>query len=336
VVSHHPCNDRLKTSPILRTTRGRTEHYLTGNRRQEPAAATLLPWIFINGTAVEPGGVGPLLRRWREARHFSQLDLSLEAGVSARHLSFLETGRAQPSREMLLTLSGVLDVPLRERNFLLLAAGYAPLYGETSLDDPRMNQVRAAVEIILRSNEPRSAIAHDRHWNIVMANEAFIRFLIITLNEAPAGLLPLRVSTAPRLNVLRLLFDPQGLRRIIINWEAIAKSLLNEAYRRLAWARDDTLKNLITEVLSYPGVPQRWREPDLEAPHDLLLPMELNIDGNVARMFSTVTTVATPHDVTLQELHSEVVYPADAETELVLQKYQEQMQVKLNQALNDT
>src|SRR6267142_4759624 len=111
----------------------------------------------LNGTVIEPNGVGPLLRRWREARHLSQLELALEAQVSARHISFLETGRAAPSREMLLTLSNVLDVPLRERNFLLLAAGYAPIYRETSLDDPRMTQVRSAMEIILKSNEPRSA-----------------------------------------------------------------------------------------------------------------------------------------------------------------------------------
>jgi transcriptional regulator with XRE-family HTH domain len=150
--------------------------------------------IHRNGTAVEPSGVGPLLRRWRESRHLSQLELALEAQVSARHLSFLETGRAEPSREMLLTLSNVLDVPLRERNFLLLAAGYAPIYGETSLDDPRMLQVRTAVEVILKSNEPRSALAHDRHWNVVMANGAFVRFLTLTLGKAPAGLLPLRVS----------------------------------------------------------------------------------------------------------------------------------------------
>ncbi len=282
-----------------------------------------------NGTAVEPSGVGPLLRRWREARHLSQLDLALDAEVSARHVSFLETGRAEPSREMLLMLANVLDIPLRERNFLLLAAGYAPVYGETSLDDPRMTQVRAAVEVILKSNEPRSALAHDRHWNIVMANEAFVRFLTVTLGKEPAGLLPLTVSTLPRLNVLRLLFDPNGVRKIIVNWEAIAKSLLNEAYRRLAWARDDTLKDLITEILAYPGVPARWREPDLEAPHELILPMELNVGGNIARMFSTVTTVATPHDVTLQELHVEVFYPADAETESVPQSYEEPVRAKL-------
>lgn len=272
-----------------------------------------------------------MLRRWREARHLSQLDLALDAEVSARHISFLETGRAEPSREMLLSLANVLDIPLRERNLLLLAAGYAPVYGETSLDDPRMSQVRAAVEIILKSNEPRSALAHDRHWNIVMANEAFVRFLTVTTGMKPAGLVPLQVSALPRLNVMHLLFDPNGMRKIIVNWEAIAKSLLNDAYRRLAWARDDALKKLITEILQYPGVPARWREPDLEAPHEVILPMELNLDGTIARMFSTVTTVATPHDVSLQELHVESFYPADAETELVLTKYGERLASKLKQ-----
>lgn len=285
--------------------------------------------IHRNGTAVEPSGVGPLLRRWREARHLSQLDLALDAEVSARHISFLETGRAEPSREMLLMLSNVLDIPLRERNFLLLAAGYAPVYGETSLDDPRMTQVRAVVEVMLRSNEPRSALAHDRHWNIVMANAAFIRFVTGVAGKEPTGLAPLTITKAPRLNVLHLLFDPNGFRKVIVNWEAIAKSLLNEAYRRLAWARDDEMRKLITEILAYPGIPARWREPDLEASHDLILPMELNLDGKIARMFSTVTTVSTPNDVTLQDLHVEVFYPADTETESVLQVYEEQVRREL-------
>jgi transcriptional regulator with XRE-family HTH domain len=271
-----------------------------------------------DGTTIELGGVGPLLRRWREARHLSQLELALEAEVSSRHISFLETGRAEPSRAMLLTLANVLDVPLRERNLLLLAAGFAPIYSETGLDDARMGTVRAAVEIILRNNEPRSAYAHDRHWNIVMANQAFIKFLTVVLGAQPAGLGPLQVAAAPRLNVLRLVFDPESARKLIVNWETVAKSLLNEAYRRLAWARDDALKNLISEVLSYPGVPERWREPDLEAPRDLILPTELSWNGTIARMFSTITTVATPNDVTLQDLYIEAFYPADAATEKLL------------------
>src|SRR5215471_13990800 len=265
-----------------------------------------------NGTAIQPIGVGPLLRRWREARHLSQLELALEAEVSARHICFLETGRAEPSRAMLLTLAKVLDVPLREQNYLLMAAGFAPIYGETGLDDPRMSRVRTAIEIILKNNEPRSAYAHDRHWNIVMANQAFIRFLTIILGRPPAGLEPLRIACAPRLNILRLVFDPDSVRKVIVNWETVAQALLNEAGRRLAWARDETLKNLIDEMLGYPGVPARWREPDLEAPRDLILPTELNLGGTSLRMFSTVTTLATPNDVTLQDLHIEAFYPADA------------------------
>lgn len=271
-----------------------------------------------NGAAVQPIGVGSLLRRWREARHLSQLDLALEAEVSSRHISFLETGRAEPSRTMLLTLANVLDVPLREQNYLLLAAGFAPVYGETGLDDPRMASVRAAVEIILKNNEPRSAYAHDRHWNIVMANQAFVKFLTILLGQPPAGLQPLQIAAAPHFNVLRLVFDPASIRKVIINWQTIAKSLLNEAYRRLAWARDDALQALITEMLSYPDVPERWREPDLEAPRDLILPTELNLGGTTARMFSTITTLATPNDVTLQDLHIEAFYPADDATEKLL------------------
>lgn len=271
-----------------------------------------------NGGAVQPGGAGPLLRRWREARHLSQLKLALDAEVSSRHISFLETGRAEPSRAMLMTLANVLDIPLRERNFLLLAAGFAPIYGETGLDDPRMSRVRTAVEIILKNNEPRSAYAHDRHWNIVMANQAFITFVTIALGAQPAGLKPLRVLSPPQLNVLHLVFDPNRVRKLIVNWETVAKSLLNEAYRRLAWARDDELKELIAGILSYPGVPERWREPDLEAPRDLILPMELNLGGKIARMFSTVTTLATPNNVTLQDLHIEAFYPADAQTEALL------------------
>jgi transcriptional regulator with XRE-family HTH domain len=272
----------------------------------------------------EPIGPGRLLRRWREARRLSQLELALEAEVSARHLSFVETGRATPSREMLITLANVLDVPLRERNVLFLAAGYAPVYGETSLNDPRMSQVRDVIEIMLRSNEPRAAIAHDRYWNVVMANAAFVRLLSIVLGKAPAGLSAMQVATAPRVNLLHLLFDPDSLRRVIVNWEASAQALLNQAYRRLAWARDEMLKALIDDVLKYPGVPARWREPELEARHALILPMELNFNGKVARMFSTVTSVATPHDVTLQDLHIEVFYPADAESESTLQEYEEE------------
>jgi transcriptional regulator with XRE-family HTH domain len=280
----------------------------------------------------KPTGAGPLLRRWRKARRLSQLELALEAEVSARHLSFVETGRATPSREMLLTLATVLDVPLRERNVLLLAAGYAPVYGQTSLNDPRMSQVRAVIEIMLRSNEPRAAVAHDRYWNVLMANAGFVRLLTIVLGKAPAGLSAMQVATSPQVNLLHLLFDPDGLRRVIVNWEASAKALLNQAHRRLAWARDDRLKALIGNVLKYPGVPARWREPELDAPQALILPIELDFNGKVARMFSTVTSVATPHDVTLQDLHIEIFYPADTESEAILHDFEQHIKALFRQA----
>lgn len=268
-----------------------------------------------NGTVVE-SGAGPLLRRWRESRHLSQLEFALEAEVSSRHISFLETGRSAPSREMLLTLSNVLDVPLRERNILLLAAGYAPVYRETSLDDPRMSHVRAALEMILRQQEPRSAFAFDRHWNLVMGNAAFVRFLTAVMGQPPAGFLPLKLAAEPRMNLLHLLFDPNAIRKVIVNWEPIAKSLLNQAYRAAAWARDNSIQELITAILSYPGVPANWREPDLETPPALMLSFELRTpDGKIARMFSTITTLSAPEDVTLQELHIEAFYPADKESE---------------------
>lgn len=215
---------------------------------------------------IERGGVGPLLRRWREERRLSQLDLALEADVSARHISFLETGRSTPSREMLLTLSTVLDVPLRERNLLLQAAGYAPIYRETSLDDPRMAQVRSALELLLKQHEPASAFAFDCHWNLVMVNEAFfVNLLTFGLGEAPAGLSPFRLSSDRRWNLLRLLFDPEGLRKFIVKREPVAKALLNDAYRSAAWARDEMMQKLLSEVLAYPGVPARFREADLDA-----------------------------------------------------------------------
>ena len=265
-------------------------------------------------SAIELNGVGPLLRRWREARHLSQLELALEAEVSARHVSFLETGRAAPSRQMLLTLSNVLDVPLRERNTLLQAAGYAPVYRETSLDDPSMTQVRTALELILKQHEPHSAYAFDCYWNLLMANEAFVRFLIALFGKEPSGLTPFKVSAPPRMNIMHMLFDPNGLRKFITNWEAVAKDLLNQAHRRAAWARDPKMQELIDTLLAYPGIPARWREPDLETPPSLVLPVEMLLDGKPARFFSTITTLGTPQDVTLQELHIEAFYPADATT----------------------
>jgi transcriptional regulator with XRE-family HTH domain len=272
-----------------------------------------------SATTTETAGAGALLRRWRESRHLSQLELALEAEVSTRHLSFVESGRATPSCEMLLKLAHVLDVSHRERNALLLAAGYAPLYRETPLRDQRMSQVRTALRLILKQNEPRSAFAFDRYWNVVMANAAFIRFLTFVFGRPPRGLEPLDVCDPPQWNVLHLVFDPKAVRRIIVNWEPVAKALLDHAHRAAMWSRDAKLDELIASLLAYPGVPARWREPDLEDPQALLLPFELDLGGGkIARMFSTVATLSTPQDVTLQDLHVEAFYAADEKTEAVL------------------
>lgn len=263
-----------------------------------------------------PSRCGPLLRRWRELRHLTQLDLALDAGVSARHVSFLETGKNVPSRAMLYTLCEVLDIPLRERNVLFLAAGYAPPYRETTLDDAAMTDARIALELILRQHEPYSAFACDRYWNLVMSNAAHVAFLRHTVGARAAALTPYTVLPTPRLNVLHLVFAPDAVRPYIGNWAQVAKALLGQVQRVAAWSHDHAMHELIAELLAYPEVPRQWREPDLDAPRLLMLPCELINLGveRPARMFTTVTTLSGPQDITLQDLHIEAFYLADAET----------------------
>ena len=263
-----------------------------------------------------PRGCGPLLRRWRELRRLTQLDLALDAGISARHLSYIETGKTLPSREMLLALAQTMDLPLRERNLLFLAAGYAPLYEQTPLDDARMDEARSALQLILRQHEPYSAFACDRYWNLVMANAAYVGFLQYTVGARAARLEPYAVLPETRLNVLHLIFEDGPLRRVIVNWQEVAKTLLEQVQRTALWTHDHELHALIAALLAYPGVPQAWREPRLDTPRRLLLPCELTHLGAAhnARMFSTMTTLSGPQDITLQDLHIEAFYPADAET----------------------
>lgn len=263
-----------------------------------------------------PSRCGPLLRRWRELRHLTQLDLALDANVSARHISFLETGKNVPSREMLYTLANVLNVPLRERNVLFLAAGYAPPYRETALDDASMADARLALQLILRQHEPYSAFACDRYWNLVMANAANVAFLRYTLGARAAALEPYTVLESPRLNILRLVFAPDAMRPYIGNWEQVAKTMLEQVQRVAAWTHDHAMHELIAELLAYPDVPRHWQVPDIDAPRMLILPCELVNLGvdRPARMFTTVTTLTGPQDITLQDLHIEAFYPADAET----------------------
>ena len=254
------------------------------------------------------GHVGPLLRHWRAARRVSQLDLALDADVSSRHLSFVETGRAQPSREMVLRLAEALEVPLRERNALLLAAGYAPLYRETDLGAPEMVDARLAVEFILAKQEPYPAIVVDRHWNLLLANPATHRFLALFLPGPPAG----------PLNVMRLIFDPQGVRPFVENWEEVARHLVERLHREAAGPPDETTRALLEELLAYPGVPSDWRTPQLDRVPAPLLSIVYRKGDLRLSVFSTITTFGTPQDVTLQELRIECFFPADEATRALL------------------
>lgn len=258
---------------------------------------------------------GTLLRSWRELRHLSQLELALEANVSARHISFVETGRANPSREMVLMLASVLDVPLREQNAMLHAAGFAPAYRETSLTDPQMAQVRQALELILRQQEPFPALVFDRNWDLLMANAAYARLITVLSGRAELVVAPYVPTSAPRLNVLRAVFAPDGWRPFFANWEALARQMLARWHREAGVHGDPAHQELLAEVLRYPDVPARWHEPDLASPPELVVPVELRLGEQTLTMFSTITTLGSPQDITLQELRIEAFHPVDDATE---------------------
>ena len=254
-------------------------------------------------------GPGTLLRQWRARRRLSQLDLAVEAGVSSRHLSFVETGRAQPSREMVLLLARALDVPLRDRNALLTAAGYAPIYRETPLAAPAMAHVRRALDFILRQQEPYPALVLDRHWNVLAVNEGSARVQAIFLDAT-------RVAALGAPNAMRLMFHPDAFRPHIVNWEATAASLIQWLHRDAASGFGDAeTRALLDELLSYPDVPRQWRTLDLDASTAPFLPIEFRKGELTLRYFTTLTSLGTPHDITLQELRVESFFPADEATE---------------------
>ncbi|HZL73264.1 MAG TPA: helix-turn-helix transcriptional regulator [Planctomycetota bacterium] len=253
------------------------------------------------------GSVGALLRYWRGARRLSQLALAVEANVSVRHLCFVETGRAKPSREMVLLLSRALDVPLRERNALLLAAGFAPEHRETNLGAPELAAVRGALDAILRKQEPFPAVVMNRHWDILASNEGAARFF---------GFLLGRQASNDRANVLRMMFDPRGLRPFVENWESVAEALIRRLHREaVGGVADAATVDLLKEITAYPGVPPRWRLLNLEVPLVPVIPVRFRKEAKVFSFFSTVTTLGTPLDVTLQEIRVECFFPADAATE---------------------
>jgi transcriptional regulator with XRE-family HTH domain len=246
-----------------------------------------------------------LLRQWRSVRRVSQLDLALDAEISTRHLSCVETGRAQPSREMVLRLAEALQVPLRERNALLLAAGYAPLYRHTGLDAPEMEAARRAVEVFIAQLEPNPVFVLDRYWNTLRMNAGAKRFL---------ALFPGCDSGTPH-NGPRLVFDPEGLRPFIENWEVVAAHIIRRVHREAADnPSDEMLKAYLEQLLSYPGVPNRWRMLNLDGAAPPFLTLNYRWKNLMLRWLSALTTLGTPLDVALQELRLESFFPADEAT----------------------
>lgn len=263
--------------------------------------------------------VGRLLAQWRRQRRMSQMDLSGESGVSTRHLSFVESGRARPSRELVLRLSAALSVPRRDRNELLLAAGFAPLYRETALDAPEMGDVLAALTMILGRHSPFPSVALDSRWDIVMANPSYAASVNGCGPEAIGGgpVAALVLLPSPRPNLLRLLCHPDGLRHHVANWEQATRATLDRVRREVARDADPARRALLDEALAYPGVPSL---PELDAggAAELIVPVVLRTPAGPLRLLSTIATLGTAQDITLQDLRIESFHPADAEAERMM------------------
>jgi transcriptional regulator with XRE-family HTH domain len=261
--------------------------------------------------AVRPNSLGELLRAWRQRRNLSQLELALGAEVSSRHLSFLETGRARPSREMVIRLAGELEIPMRERNALLLAAGYAPIYPEHPLDAPEMAPVRQALDRFLRAHEPYPALVVDRHHNLVTANDA--------LDMLVDGVSPHLLE--PPANGMRIALHPDGMAPRTLNLAEWSAHLLGRLRRQMQATGDPKLIGLYDELSGYPGVEIAPPHTDIQ-PTDIVLPLRLlDTDGKTElAFFSTLSTFGTPTDITLSELAIEAFYPANAHTALRLMR----------------
>lgn len=253
--------------------------------------------------------VGHLIRDWRQLRRLSQLDLALEAEISQKHLSFVESGRSQPSRDMVLLLAETLGVPLRERNALLLAAGYAPVYLERALEDPGLAAARAAIDLVLKGHEPYPALAIDRHWTLLASNAAVGSLIGLA---ADAELL------RPPVNVLRLSLHPGGLAPHIANlaeWRGHIVARLRQQIRATA---DPVLADLLSELLAYPAPAAapagRHHAPASESEPMIAVPLTLKLGDRLLSLISTTTVFGTPVDITLAELALETFFPADAAT----------------------
>ena len=258
-----------------------------------------------------------LLKSWREARKCSQLDLALSSRISQRHVSFMESGRARPSRDMVLQLSEALEIPLRERNTLLTAAGFAAMYRETDLKSPAMAPVREALQLMLDHQEPNPVSVVDRAWNVLMINRAMLR--VFSLAGDPTKLWERVCGNGPH-NVLKMTFHPDGFRPYIVNFDEAAPVLLNRTRREAAATGSEPLLKLLEEILAYPGIPDAWRAPSFETPPPPVLPLELAKGELRLKLFSMITTFGTPQDITTDELRVESFFPADEATAALLKK----------------
>jgi len=259
------------------------------------------------------GPLGQLLRHWRAARGMSQMDVALRSGFSTRHVSFIETGRTQPSRHALVAIAETLDVPLRERNRLLEAAGYAGLYRQTPLAATEMDHVRGVLQFILDRHEPHAAVVLDRYANCVMGNASSMQLLGGLVDPSLLG---------AEINLLRATFHPLGLRRWIVNWNEVSHHLLARAERELGELKnDDVGVALLEEIRGYAGTSAP--QPRGPLAFDLMLPVHIRTDSIDVRLFSTIMTLGTPQDVTLQELRIETFFPADDRSAAALGKIQQ-------------
>jgi len=246
--------------------------------------------------------LGELLRHWRQQRGKSQLDLSLDTGISQRHLSFVESGRSVPSRELLSSVADALNIPLRERNVLLLASGYAPFYSEQSIDTEEMAVVTRAIDRMLQQHDPHPALVLDRHWNVIRTNAAAPRFF--------GSFIDLEARTKPR-NLLDLMFDPAGMRPFVEDWDKVAAGLLQRVRREaVGQVVDSGLTKLLERLRKYPGVASL--KPTL-APQSPVLPITFRRGDTRFSYFSLITTVGTPQCITAQELRVECMFPTHTE-----------------------
>jgi transcriptional regulator with XRE-family HTH domain len=260
-----------------------------------------------------PNDLGALLRHWRDMRGISQLDLSFNAGVSQRHISFIESGRSVPSRQMLLDIAQTLDIPLRERNTLLLAAGYAPMYADAAWNAQEMQSVTKALGRMLRQHEPFPALVMDRYWNVLMTNESAPKFFNCFIDMA--------ARKGPR-NMLHLIFVPDGMRPFVADWQSVADSLIRRVSREsVGRVIDDPTRELLAALRAYPDVPadahsSRVFSADAGAAAAMpVIPIGFVRNGHVLNYFSMVASVGTPQNVAAQELRIECMFPADDETE---------------------